>query len=47
MAVIELVDRDEEARGKDSGPVRGEDEETLEGAMPLLGDLIGPASLGI
>lgn len=34
MAVIELVDRDEEARGKDSGPVRGEDEETLEGAMP-------------
>ena len=27
MAVIELVDRDEEARGQDSGPVMNEDEE--------------------
>jgi len=33
MAVIELVDRDEEARGQDSGPVNVEEEE-LEGAMP-------------
>jgi len=34
MAVIELVDRDEDARGQDSGPVQVEEEETLEGAMP-------------
>ena len=34
MAVIELVDRDEEARGKDSGPARVDEEEALEGAMP-------------
>jgi len=27
MAVIELVDRDPEAKGKDSGPVHGDDEE--------------------
>src|SRR5260221_4638368 len=27
MAVIELVDRDPEAKGKDSGPVRSDDEE--------------------
>jgi large subunit ribosomal protein L17 len=27
MAVIEFVDRDVAAKGKDSGPVRGEDEE--------------------
>jgi large subunit ribosomal protein L17 len=27
MAVIELVDRDPEAKGKDSGPIRSEDEE--------------------
>jgi large subunit ribosomal protein L17 len=26
MAVIELVDRDEDAKGQDSGPVQGEDE---------------------
>ncbi len=26
MAVIELVDRDEDAKGKDSGPVQGDDE---------------------
>ena len=34
MAVIEFVDRDEDARGKDSGPVQVEEEEVLEGAMP-------------
>ncbi|WP_420406274.1 50S ribosomal protein L17 [Nisaea sp.] len=33
MAVIELVDRDEDARGQDSGPVHVEEEE-LDGAMP-------------
>ena len=33
MAVIELVDRDEDARGQDSGPVQVQEEE-LEGAMP-------------
>ncbi|UUX48681.1 50S ribosomal protein L17 [Nisaea acidiphila] len=33
MAVIELVDRDEDARGQDSGPVMVQEEE-LEGAMP-------------
>lgn len=33
MAVIELVDRDEDARGQDSGPVMGEEEE-LDGAVP-------------
>src|SRR3974377_2133473 len=27
LAVIELVDRDETAKGKDSGPVKGEEEE--------------------
>ena len=30
MAVIELVDRDEDARGQDSGPVRGADETDVE-----------------
>ena len=30
MAVIELVDRDEEARGKDSGPVQGADDTEVE-----------------
>lgn len=29
IAVIELVDRDESAKGQDSGPVQGEDEEEL------------------
>ncbi len=33
MAVIELVDRDEDARGQDSGPVPGQEEE-MAGAMP-------------
>jgi hypothetical protein len=28
MAVIEFVDRDVTAKGKDSGPVQGADEET-------------------
>ena len=32
MAVIELVDRDESAKGQDSGPVRGADEEELAAA---------------
>lgn len=32
MAIIEFVDRDIEARGKDSGPVMNEDEEELEDA---------------
>jgi large subunit ribosomal protein L17 len=30
MAVIELVDRDEDARGQDSGPVMGGDEDMAE-----------------
>jgi large subunit ribosomal protein L17 len=30
MAVIELVDRDEDARGQDSGPVMGADETDVE-----------------
>ncbi len=30
MGVIELVDRDVEAKGKDSGPVQNEEEEVLE-----------------
>ena len=30
MAVIELVDRDEDARGQDSGPVVGADETDVE-----------------
>ena len=33
MAVIELVDRDEDARGLDSGPIQGI-EEDLQTAMP-------------
>ena len=33
MAVIELVDRDEDARGLDSGPVAGQEEE-YQTAMP-------------
>jgi large subunit ribosomal protein L17 len=33
MAVIELVDRDEDARGQDSGPVQGA-EEALESGVP-------------
>lgn len=32
MAVIELVDRDESARGQDSGPVYTEEDETLDQA---------------
>ena len=32
MAIIELVDRDVEARGQDSGPVMSEDEDELENA---------------
>ena len=32
MAIIEFVDRDVEARGKDSGPVMNQDEEEFEGA---------------
>ena len=32
MAVIEFVDRDVDAKGKDSGPVPGEDEEKAEAA---------------
>jgi len=32
MAIIELVDRDPDARGKDSGPVMGADEGELEAA---------------
>ena len=32
MAVIELVDRDVSAKGQDSGPVQGADEEELEAA---------------
>ena len=31
MAVIELVDRDEDARGKDSGPLQGTDDAEVEG----------------
>jgi len=31
MAVIELVDRDEDARGQDSGPVQVADEAEIEG----------------
>src|SRR3546814_8922132 len=34
MAVIELVDRDEAARGQDSGPVQNLGEEAPAGAMP-------------
>ncbi len=32
MAIIELVDRDESAKGQDSGPVQGADEDELETA---------------
>ncbi|MBC7986543.1 MAG: 50S ribosomal protein L17 [Sphingomonadaceae bacterium] len=32
IAVIELVDRDESAKGQDSGPVMGEDEDELQAA---------------
>ena len=32
MALIELVERDKSAKGKDSGPVRGTDEEEAEAA---------------
>lgn len=32
MAFIEFVDRDEDAKGKDSGPVQGGDEETESGS---------------
>ena len=32
MAIIEFVDRDVEARGKDSGPAMNQDEEEYEGA---------------
>ena len=32
MAIIELVDRDESAKGQDSGPVQGADEEEFEAA---------------
>lgn len=34
MAVIELVDRDEDARGKDSGPVQNVDQDEYGTAMP-------------
>jgi large subunit ribosomal protein L17 len=34
MAVIELVDRDEDARGQDSGPTMQVETEELSGAMP-------------
>ena len=30
MAIIELVDRDEDEKGKDSGPVSGDDDEEEE-----------------
>ena len=33
MAVIELVDRDPEAKGADSGPTAEQDAEEMEGAM--------------
>ncbi len=32
LAIIELVDRDEDAKGQDSGPVMGAEEEELENA---------------
>ncbi|HKX36150.1 MAG TPA: bL17 family ribosomal protein, partial [Rhizorhapis sp.] len=32
VAVIELVDRDVSAKGQDSGPVQGADEEEMEAA---------------
>jgi large subunit ribosomal protein L17 len=32
MAIIELVDRDPDAKGQDSGPVQGADEEAFEAA---------------
>jgi large subunit ribosomal protein L17 len=32
MAVIELVDRDEEARGQDSGPTQDRDEDEIQEA---------------
>ena len=32
MAIIELVDRDEDAKGQDSGPVQGEDAEEIAAA---------------
>ena len=32
MAVIELVDRDPEAKGQDSGPGQGQEEEAAEAA---------------
>ena len=32
MAVIELVDRDPDAKGKDSGPVQGDDDDEAEAA---------------
>lgn len=34
MAVIELVDRDESARGQDSGPSQNADQDTSSGMMP-------------
>ncbi|GHD58912.1 50S ribosomal protein L17 [Thalassobaculum fulvum] len=34
MAVIELVDRDEDARGQDSGPTQATEVEDVSGAMP-------------
>jgi len=34
MAVIELVDRDEDARGQDSGPVQGASDDEYGSAMP-------------
>ena len=33
MAIIELVDRDEDAKGLDSGPVQFADEEELQEAV--------------
>ena len=35
MAVIELVDRDESAKGQDSGPVDGEESIAIEGAVDV------------
>ena len=37
MAVIELVDRDEDARGKDSGPVQSETNDTEESKEAVAG----------
>ena len=36
MAVIELVDRDEDARGQDSGPVKGQDEDAQDTPVSVI-----------